>query len=317
MPAMEHQGSHSPMFTIVMPVYNHEEYVGEAIQSVRDQTFQDWELIVVDDGSTDRSGEIVDRHAEADGRIRAVHQANAGQGAARNNAIAVARGQWMAYIDSDDKYLPEALQRYFDYIQAHPDAKFIYGYRHRLDGDGTITELPPGKYQDRVTDVKDLFQKTFLSQLCVCYRRELLEKAGAFDPQLWCADDYELNLRIGLHTRFEPIGLPTGLRRRHEANVSVQTGRTRMYEAGALKKWVEKLGGKDLIDPDIVRRRLGKLYYSAGRQYFKSRCFAQAICALKRAHRYRHTFKSVAVLVLSYILLPLGTADGHGIPVVE
>ena len=309
--------AHSPMFTIVMPVYNHEQYVGEAIQSVRDQTFQDWELIVVDDGSVDRSGEIVDRHAGAEPRIRAMHQANAGQGAARNNAIAVARGQWMAYIDSDDKYVPETLQQYFDYIQAHPDAEFIYGYRHRLSEDGTVTELPPGEYQKRITGAKDLFQKTFLSQLCVCYRRELLEKAGTFDPQLFCADDYELNLRIGLHVRFEPIGLPTGLRRRHQANVSVQTGRTRMFEAGALRRWVEKLGGKELIDDHLVRRRLGKLYYSAGRQYFKSRCFSQAVFALKSAHHYRRTFRSVVLLILSHVLLPVGTTDGHGIPVVK
>lgn len=314
---MEDQAAHSPIFTIVMPVYNHEQYVGEAIQSVRDQIFQDWELIIVDDGSVDRSGEIIDQHAGADARIRAIHQANTGQGAARNNAIALARGQWMAYVDSDDKYLPETLQQHFDYIQAHPDAKFIYGYRHRLNEDGTVTELPPGEYQSRITGVRDLFQKTFLSQLCVCYKRELLEKAGTFDPQLWCVDDYELNLRIGLYTQFEPIGLPTGLRRRHQANISVQTGRSRMLEVGVLRRWVEKLGGKELIDAHIVKRRLGKLYYSAGRQYFKSRCFSQAIYALKFAHRYRHTFKSVSLLILSHILLPLGTTDGYEIPVVE
>ena len=307
----------APMFTVVMPVYNHEDYVDQAIRTVRDQAFQDWELIIVDDGSTDRSGEIIDRHAGAEARIRAVHQTNTGQAAARNNAIALARGRWMAYIDSDDKYMPQTLQRYFDYIQAHPDAKFIYGYRHRINEDGTVTELPPGEYQQRITGARDLFQKTFLSLLCVCYRRELLEKAGTFDPQMWCADDYELNLRLGLHTRFEPIGLPTGLRRRHGANVSAQTGRSRMLEAQALRRWVEKFGGKELIDPHTVRGRLGKLYYSAGRQYFKSRCFSQAICAIKTAHRYRRSFKSAAVLILSHLLLPLGTIDGHEIPVLE
>ena len=304
------------MFTVVMPVYNHQAYVSEAIESVRSQTFENWELIIVDDGSTDRSPEIIDSHAAQDPRIVAIHQSNTGQALARNNAIARARGKWMVYLDSDDKYLPQALQNYHDYLKDHPDAKFIYGYRHRLNEDGTITKLP-GKYQDRVTDTKDLFQKIFLSHLSICYRRDLLDKVGGYDAKLWCSEDYELYLRMSLHTKFEPIDKPTGLRRRHTTNMSTQTGRSRMLEAGVLRRWVDKLGGRQILEERMINHRLGKLYYSAGRQYFKSRCFAQAIFAMKFAHRYRHTFRSVSLLILSYLFLGLGTNDGYEIPVVE
>ena len=306
-----------PLFSVLMPVYNHEQYVGEAVQSVRDQTFPDWELIVIDDGSTDSSGRIADEHAAADPRVRVVRQQNTGQAMAKNNATRLARGQWICHLDSDDKYLPDALKHYADYMAEHPDAQFLYGYRHRMDADGAVEELSPPEHQKHVTGTADLFQKTFLSQLCVCYKVDLLEKTGGFDRGLFCADDYDLNLRMSLHTRFEPIGKPTGLRRRHKGCMSAQTGRSRMLEAGILKRFVEKYGGKDLLPREMIDHRLARLYYGAGRQYFKSRCYRQAIVALGRAHQHRRTFKSVALMVLSRLLLPLGTVDGHEIPRVE
>ncbi|MCE5328112.1 MAG: glycosyltransferase [Planctomycetaceae bacterium] len=309
--------ANTPLFSIIMPVYNHKAYVGQAIQSVRDQTFGNWELIIVDDGSTDGSERIIDEHAAAEPRVRAIHQANAGQAKARNNAIEQARGQWVAYLDSDDVLLPQALEHYATYIQSHPEAQFVYGYRYAMDHDGTVEEVPPPVYQSRITGSRDLFEKTFLSQLCVCYRLDLLKKVGGFDPRLFCADDYDLNLRISLHTKFEPIGKPTGARRRHDTNMSAQTGRTRMLEAGILKRWVEKHGGRDLLAPEVVSKRLAKLYYSAGRQYFKSRCMAQAIGAFKHAHQYRKTFKSMTLMALATILRPIGTHDPKPIPVLD
>ncbi|MCE5279604.1 MAG: glycosyltransferase [Planctomycetaceae bacterium] len=306
-----------PMFSVIMPVYNHRPFVGEAIQSVRDQTFGDWELIVIDDGSTDGSGGVIDVYAAADARVRAVHQANGGQAAARNAGIDLARGQWVAYLDSDDVLLTQTLEHYAAYIQEHPQAQFIYGYRNRMNADGTVEELPLPEYQLRVTDARDLFEKTFLSQLCVCYRLDLLRKVGGFDPRLFCAEDYDLNLRLSLHTKFEPIGKLTGVRRRHTTNVSAQTGPTRMLEAGVLKRWVEKHGGRDLLAPEVIANRLAKLYYSAGRQYFKSRCMAQAVVAFQHAHQYRRTFKSVTLMAMAVLLRPIGKHDPKLIPALD
>jgi glycosyltransferase involved in cell wall biosynthesis len=301
------------MFSIIMPVYNHADYVAEAVESVRKQSFQDWELIIVDDGSTDGSAGLVDELARQDARIVALHQANAGPAAARNAGLDRATGQWLTYLDSDDVWYGNALENFARFAKAHGDAKFIYGYRHRLEENGRITKLP-GEFQDRPTGTKELFGRMYLSHLCVCYRRKLLDLAGRYDPSLRTCEDYELYLRISLHCRFEPLGLPTGLRRRHGTNISRQSGRSRMLEAEVLRRFVERQGGSGVLDERTVARRLGQVYYSAARQYFKARCYRQAIDASRLAHRHRRTIRSAGISLFSRCLLPFGRTDGECLP---
>lgn len=96
--------------SIVIPVYNVEAYLEECVESVLNQTYQDFEIIFIDDGSTDRSGEICDNYARKDNRMRVIHQANAGLSAARNKGIDVAKGQYIYFLDSDDIIIPETLE---------------------------------------------------------------------------------------------------------------------------------------------------------------------------------------------------------------
>jgi len=276
----------TPFFSVVMPVYNHAAYVGAAIESVRAQTFRDWELVVVDDGSTDGSGAIVDGYAVQDPRIVVIHQANGGEGAARNRALAAARAPWLAFLDSDDLWYPETLQHYADFIAAHPEATFLYGRRHRLNDDGSV-EKPPGEFQDRVTGAPELFGRMHLSCLCVCFRKELAERVGGYDPRLRTGTDYDLYLRLSRHTRFWPIGCATGLRRRHGANISQCSGRTRMTEAELLERFVNEFGGRQMLPPALIARRLSRVYFTAGREFLREGNIGQAVEALTGAKRYR------------------------------
>lgn len=103
-----------PTLSVIIPVYNTERFLARVIESVLAQTFTDFELILVDDGSTDASGEICDRYAGADKRVRVIHSSNHGASAARNRGIEEATGLWLTFIDSDDYVLPEYLGNMFD-----------------------------------------------------------------------------------------------------------------------------------------------------------------------------------------------------------
>jgi glycosyltransferase involved in cell wall biosynthesis len=309
---MDDQSVNRPFFSVIMPVYNHGKYVAQSVRSVQRQTCGQWELIIVDDGSTDDSPRIINELASGDRRISVIHQPNMGPAAARNTALARARGGWLTYLDSDDVWLPDALESYAAYIRAHPQARFIYGYRHRLEEDGAITELG-GEYQDHPTGTSELFARMYLSHLCVCYRREMVDLAGPYDASLRSCEDYELYLRMSLHCAFEPIGKPTGLRRRHGGNISRQTGYSRFLEAEVLRRFYDRHGSKT-ISPEQAQRRFGRLYYSAARQYFKARCFRKAIVAARRAAQYQKKPKCAIIGLLSRLLLPLTRDDGREMP---
>jgi glycosyltransferase involved in cell wall biosynthesis len=111
-----------PAVSIVLPTYNRGDVLGQAIESVRRQTFEDWELLVVDDGSTDGSAERV---ADLDRRIVVVRQENAGVYAARNTGLGRARGRWVAFLDSDDQWAPHYLDLVTSFLAYHPDAAFV------------------------------------------------------------------------------------------------------------------------------------------------------------------------------------------------
>src|SRR5579864_7726046 len=101
-----------PFFSVIMAVYNHQDYVEQAIQSVLAQTDTDWELVVVNDGSTDGSWDVLKKLAARSPQIVLLQQANAGAAAARNNAVAHSRGSWIAYLDSDDCWFADTLASY-------------------------------------------------------------------------------------------------------------------------------------------------------------------------------------------------------------
>lgn len=107
--------NHIPRLSVIIPVYNREYCIAEAIDSVRRQTFSDWELILVDDGSTDKSGAICDSYRIRDSRIKVIHTENFGVSHARNVGLDHAEGEWLAFLDSDDEYLPNAFETLFAY----------------------------------------------------------------------------------------------------------------------------------------------------------------------------------------------------------
>ena len=108
----------SGMVSVVMPCYNGADFISETIDSVLAQTYENWELLIIDDGSSDNSLEIVKSYAATDPRIRPISQANAGSAAARNNGIKQARGQYIALLDSDDLWLPEFLESQITFMKS-------------------------------------------------------------------------------------------------------------------------------------------------------------------------------------------------------
>src|SRR4051812_8129426 len=143
---MEVMMNSDPTVTIIMPAYNAERYLAQTLESVLRQTFVDFEVIVVDDGSADRTAEVAQQFVQRDARVRLIRQPNQRVSVARNTAMAAARGRFFALLDSDDLWQPEYLAEQLRVLNEHPDADIISANAVNLGGplDGSLwkTERP-------------------------------------------------------------------------------------------------------------------------------------------------------------------------------
>jgi glycosyltransferase involved in cell wall biosynthesis len=206
-----------------MPVYQGREHLAAAIESVLAQTFERFELLVVDDGSTDGSSTIVHTYAERDPRVRYRRQENAGQGAARNAGIGMARGDAIAFLDQDDLWLPDKLARQLPLLD---ETTVVYSDTYILRHDGTTQEERLSDHLDGwpvPATLASLIVGNSIPVLTALLSRRLLLAHGGFtsDPALKGVDDYDLWLRLAAAgVTFAYVPEPLTVYRVHEAAMS-------------------------------------------------------------------------------------------------
>lgn len=180
----------SPAISVIMPTHNRAHFIGEAISSVQNQSFTDWELLIVDDGSIDTTREEVATFL-SDPRIRYVYKAQSGCANSRNYGVSLARAPLIAYLDDDNLYYPDFLFRAVDCLATQPDIDLIYGalvtYAHGLNRQCILWQ-PFNR--------KILKKRNFLDTNVIVHRRELIEKYGGWDENFARIADWDIALRF-------------------------------------------------------------------------------------------------------------------------
>lgn len=180
-----------------MPVYNNERYVAEAIESILKQTLEDFEFIIVDDGSRDGSGEILERFAARDGRIRLISRGHVGIVMALNEAAAQARGAFIARMDADDISRPTRLSRQVEYLRNNPDCLLVGCRVLLIDPRGApICEFAQETTHEEI-DRAHFELRWPLVHPAIVVRREALLSVGGYRRQYETLEDYDLFLRLG------------------------------------------------------------------------------------------------------------------------
>ena len=186
--------------SIIIPVFNRENTISRAIDSVLNQTYKSLEIIVVDDGSTDKTAEILKSYSN---NIKVIHQKNSGVSVARNNGIKNSIGEWIALLDSDDEWLPNKLKLEVDYINENLDMKILQTEEIWIRNGKRID---PKKYHKKIAG--NIFQKSLelclVSPSAVIFKRSLFNEIGEFDEDLPVCEDYDYWLRVSLKY---PVGL--------------------------------------------------------------------------------------------------------------
>lgn len=249
-------------FSVVLPLYNKARYVGAALRSVLAQDFRDFEVVVVDDGSTDGSAELVEQ--VGDPRVRLVRQANAGVSVARNRGVELARGDWVAFLDADDWQHPRYLSTLVHLQQHHPDADGVAtGYLSFVDGDGapprpwTVADAPPSEL---IRDLPARWMRgpTLFTGSIAIRRERLLRMQPCFMPGESYGEDLDLWFRLAEEAdiAFTPAPL-VGYR------VAVHDSLTHRAKVADLPPWVARLRDRALAPSMPVPLRESTLAYVA------------------------------------------------------
>jgi len=183
-----------PLVSIITPSYNQARFLEETIQSVLSQDYPNLEYIIVDGGSTDGSLEIIQRYA--DRLAWWVSEPDRGQTDAINKGFNRARGKVLAWLNSDDTYLPGAVSQAVTFLQAHPEAALVYGDADLIDEQDKVL----GPFPARQTDLRHMLRgSVHIPQQASFFRGELWPKVGPLDPEFYFAMDYDLWLRLAKH----------------------------------------------------------------------------------------------------------------------
>lgn len=192
-----------------MPVYNAERYLSEAVESILNQTYGDLEFVIIDDGSTDRSLDILNLYAAQDPRLRIISRPNTGCVRALNEGLALCQGEYIARMDNDDVALPERLQRQIAFLDAHPECLMVGCALLRIDADGDLLceEALPESHEE--IEARLLRGLGAIGHPAALIRRQSLVEVGGYREAYYGADDYDLWLRLAERGRL--ANLPDAL----------------------------------------------------------------------------------------------------------
>ena len=248
-----------PTISIVLPVHNGSKYLRESIESCLMQTFRNWELIIVNDCSTDESGVIAEEYAVRDKRVRVIHnETNLKLPASLNVGFRYAKGEYLTWTSDDNRYLPNALQRMIDFLRDQPKYQMVCAAMKVIDGEGKLKKRRIFRPLRR-----HLLSGNTIGG-CFLYHKSVLETVGGYDENCFLIEDYEYWLRIASHYAIGRINDVLYLYRVHTQNLSSTHNRIEIR-----KKHVEmcmKYWGKlsDTLSYRVRKRSIKKMISMAG-----------------------------------------------------
>jgi len=290
-----------PAVSVVMTSYNHEQYIAPAIESVLNQTFSDLELIVVDDASCDVSGQIIRRYERQDGRLRAIfHESNRGISATTNDGFSAARGPFLAYIQSDDLWMPEKLEIQMNTTQKQPD-HIIWSDARIIDHEGNSKgQLFTEKYRVAAKAksgdlLADLAEGNYICGQSILLKTDIVRQIQ-FDRRLAYANDYKFMLELAARFRFSFIPRPLVAYRIHGDNTIFKNKHLWDRDLFRIHAFILRQFPDRIPDPVKTKlyHRMGRYLYERGHYRYANRYLAESLRRNPRKTTYyKRLIKSV------------------------
>jgi len=281
-----------PTISVCIPTYNRKNYLKETLESVFRQTYKDFEVIVLDDGSTDGTEEMI---KGLEFPVKYCWQENRGDAGAKNAAIKMAEGKYVSLLDSDDLLFDDSLARLISKIGDQENC-IAYGSYIRIDENGKyLGRNKRRQYTGQIT--KELFRNIFVHPNGSLFPREIFLKGAKFDESLSVCSDYSLFLDLSTKYEFVALSKPTFKHRRHRSNISGYNYQNKMIELKVLEEFYFNKGGRQKVPQGLAFKRLAKQAYRAGKCAIREKKYSEAKKILNKSLSYKSSLKAVLLLL--------------------
>ena len=250
----------SGLVSVIMAVYNTADYVAEAIDSVLAQDYRPLELMVIDDGSTDATPEILQRYADRP-EVLLLHQDNAGQKVARNKGLRHATGEYVCFCDSDNAWLPGRTTRQVALMEDDPEVIVAYGDVQFIDDAGNDLPTPVvRRHSGRISG--KLLANNFVTFNTVIARREAIDRIGGFDETVTMGDDYDLLLRLSALGPFRHVAETLARYRIRPGQLSQRTGERMRNSLRTMQRFIDRY--PEAVTATDIKRAYAYTYTTLG-----------------------------------------------------
>ncbi|MGM0486368.1 MAG: glycosyltransferase family 2 protein [Planctomycetota bacterium] len=221
MTSAAYSSGHVPAVSVIVPAHNDEPYIGQCIESILGQTFEDFELIVVNDGSTDNTPSIIEEYAAKDPRVRVIHTGQkSGRGAARNTGIEAARADLIAFQDADDLSVPDRLEIQKRFLDEHPNCGLVANAHMLVDEDGVYVGVKSLR-RDGPALAEHMRRYCAMSHCAAMFRTEIVRRVGGYRTGFAQSQDYDMVLRVLERTTLGVVDVPVYKYRQVPCGVSM------------------------------------------------------------------------------------------------
>jgi len=302
-------GKKTPLVSVIIPTYNSGRFIAEAIQSVLEQSYQNHQIIVVDDGSTDTTREVLKKFRH---HIKYVYQMNLGPSAARNAGIKIAKGDYICFLDADDLWTANKLEAQMAFMTSHPEIGLFFSDFEEFNGEKTLRKSflkTKSLYSEIISKIpiENAFNKlllvNFIPTSTVMVRKHCFLKVGLFDESLRSVEDRDMWLRIAAFFKIACLPLTLSRKRLHDSNIS----RGRSLAVRSLIKVVEKHSCQfaNLVSDTVVKELLADLYFQLSSHQLVENSKMEARQAALDSLRQIVTVRALVLYLLTFLAMPV------------
>lgn len=298
----------TPKLSIIIPTYNRAQYLREAIDSVLSQTYRDFEIIVVDDGSTDNTKEVAKKWELLD-KVKYFYQENKGPAAARNRGIKEAMGDYIAFLDADDLWLPEKLEKQVEYLKERPDVSLVASEFEIIDEVGHSNGYSQRRKKIPVDGfiLKYIFQH-YLLLSTIMVKKDTFKTVGLFNEELINAEDTDILLRIAKHFKIGLLDEYLVKHREHKVSLTGIINSSRGRDGlKAIENFLSNEKGFAEQNKHLVNEVLSEAYFDYAEDLLSLDKFEESRINMKKCLEYKLSLKNTILFCKVVMLDLLGT----------